>query len=153
MCRATYLQLCPCCRKPFWSSWSWTGGHAVRCSTKQVIALFLEVQWTNSKNMSVVDINRSSLTSTGFWLIYFLKWYKCFLFLIVSSSLTSRAEFPLAIATMDAFGGGDLTISKLRDLCQKKQPKDWVVIFVSYNINCLLFNTLFYMNLTCDDAE
>ncbi|KAI5446879.1 hypothetical protein KIW84_014647 [Lathyrus oleraceus] len=43
---------------------------------------------------------------------------------VLRSSLTSRAEFPLAIATMDAFGGGDLTISKLRDLCQKKQPKD-----------------------------
>ncbi|CAK8531169.1 unnamed protein product [Lathyrus sativus] len=43
---------------------------------------------------------------------------------VLRSSLTSRAEFPLAIATMDGFGGGDLTISKLRNLCQKKQPKD-----------------------------
>ncbi|KAK7303536.1 hypothetical protein RJT34_14443 [Clitoria ternatea] len=37
------------------------------------------------------------------------------------SSLTSRAEFPLANATMDGFGGADLSISKLRNLCQKKQ--------------------------------
>ncbi|XP_058752542.1 CBBY-like protein isoform X1 [Vicia villosa] len=43
---------------------------------------------------------------------------------VLRSSLTSKAEFPLAIATMDGFGGGDLTISKLRNLCQKKQPKD-----------------------------
>lgn len=78
----------------------------------------------SSMNMSLADINRSSLTSTEIWLFYFLKWYKCFLFLIVSCSLTSRAEFPLAIATMDGFGDGDLTISKLRNLCQKKQPKD-----------------------------
>ncbi|GAU50052.1 hypothetical protein TSUD_408480 [Trifolium subterraneum] len=43
---------------------------------------------------------------------------------VLRSSLTSRAEFPLAIATMDGFGGADLTISKLRNLCQKKQPED-----------------------------
>lgn len=43
---------------------------------------------------------------------------------VLRSSLTSRAEFPLAIATVDGFGGADLTISKLRSLCQKKQPKD-----------------------------
>ncbi|CAI8590432.1 unnamed protein product [Vicia faba] len=43
---------------------------------------------------------------------------------VLRSSLTSKAEFPLAIATMDGFGGGDLNISKLRNLCQKKQPKD-----------------------------
>lgn len=43
---------------------------------------------------------------------------------VLRSSLTSRAEFPLALATVDGFGGADLTISKLRSLCQKKQPKD-----------------------------
>ncbi|KAJ1420930.1 Phosphoglycolate phosphatase-like, domain 2 [Sesbania bispinosa] len=43
--------------------------------------------------------------------------------IVIRSSLTSRAEFPLANATMDGFGGADLTISKLRNLC-KKQPKD-----------------------------
>ncbi|PNY00851.1 haloacid dehalogenase-like hydrolase, partial [Trifolium pratense] len=43
---------------------------------------------------------------------------------VLRSSLTSRAEFPLAIATLDGFGGADLTISKLRNLCQKTQPED-----------------------------
>ncbi|KAJ1414421.1 Phosphoglycolate phosphatase-like, domain 2 [Sesbania bispinosa] len=43
--------------------------------------------------------------------------------IVIRSSLTSRAEFPLANATTDGFGGADLTISKLRNLC-KKQPKD-----------------------------
>jgi len=60
-----------------------------------------------------------------------------FLFVIISCSLTSRAEFPLALATMDGFGGADLTISKLRGLCQKKQTKGWMVIFLSCNSNCL----------------
>ncbi|KAL1320559.1 hypothetical protein HN51_065237 [Arachis hypogaea] len=41
---------------------------------------------------------------------------------VLRSSLTSRAEFPLANATMDGFGGPDLTISKLRNICKKKQP-------------------------------
>jgi hypothetical protein len=76
------------------------------------------------------------LSSTEFW-FFFFKWCDCFLFVIVSCSLTSRAEFPLAIATVDGFGGADLTISKLRSLCQKKQPKDWMVIFLSCNSNCL----------------
>ncbi|KAL2341508.1 hypothetical protein Fmac_009448 [Flemingia macrophylla] len=45
---------------------------------------------------------------------------------ILRSSLTSRAEFPLANATMDGFGGADLTISKLRNLCQKNnQMNEW----------------------------
>ncbi|XP_004486444.1 CBBY-like protein [Cicer arietinum] len=43
---------------------------------------------------------------------------------VLRSSLTSRAEFPLAMATMDGFGGADLTIAKLRNLCKKKQPED-----------------------------
>ncbi|KAK7331247.1 hypothetical protein VNO77_25467 [Canavalia gladiata] len=43
---------------------------------------------------------------------------------VLRSSLTSRAEFPLANITMDGFGGADLTVSKLRNLFQKKQPKD-----------------------------
>ncbi|KAK7246109.1 hypothetical protein RIF29_40968 [Crotalaria pallida] len=41
---------------------------------------------------------------------------------VLRSSLTSRAEFPLANATVDGFGGADLTISKLRNLCKKQQP-------------------------------
>ncbi|CAJ1962892.1 unnamed protein product [Sphenostylis stenocarpa] len=44
---------------------------------------------------------------------------------VLRSSLTSRAEFPLANATVDGFGGADLTISKLRNLRPKKvQGKD-----------------------------
>ncbi|KAM1350553.1 hypothetical protein ACFX2F_004495 [Malus domestica] len=34
---------------------------------------------------------------------------------VLRSSLTARAEFPLANAIMDGFGGADLTISKLRN--------------------------------------
>ncbi|KAE8008268.1 hypothetical protein FH972_004797 [Carpinus fangiana] len=34
--------------------------------------------------------------------------------IVLRSSLTTRAEFPSAKATMDGFGGADLTISKLR---------------------------------------
>ncbi|MED6145776.1 hypothetical protein PIB30_028386 [Stylosanthes scabra] len=41
---------------------------------------------------------------------------------VLRSSLTSRAEFPLANATMDSFGSPDLTISRLRNICKKKQP-------------------------------
>ncbi|KAK4270757.1 hypothetical protein QN277_019529 [Acacia crassicarpa] len=41
---------------------------------------------------------------------------------VLRSSLTSRAEFPSANATFDGFGGGDLTISRLRSLCKKKMP-------------------------------
>nr|KYP41044.1 Protein cbbY, chromosomal [Cajanus cajan] len=45
---------------------------------------------------------------------------------VLRSSLTSRAEFPLANATMDGFGGADLTISKLRNLCRKNnQRTEW----------------------------
>ncbi|RDY08981.1 CBBY-like protein, partial [Mucuna pruriens] len=43
---------------------------------------------------------------------------------VLRSSLTSRAEFPLANATMDGFGGADLTISKLRNLCPKNNQRD-----------------------------
>ncbi|XP_029124883.1 uncharacterized protein LOC109819311 isoform X2 [Cajanus cajan] len=42
---------------------------------------------------------------------------------VLRSSLTSRAEFPLANATMDGFGGADLTISKLRNLCRKNNQR------------------------------
>ncbi|KHN14355.1 Protein CbbY, chromosomal [Glycine soja] len=45
---------------------------------------------------------------------------------VLRSSLTSRAEFPLANATMDGFGGADLTISKLRSLRPKNnQRTEW----------------------------
>lgn len=48
------------------------------------------------------------------------------LYFIVSCSLTSRAEFPLANATADGFGGADLTISKLRNIRPKnKQRTEW----------------------------
>ncbi|KAH1208875.1 hypothetical protein GmHk_15G043553 [Glycine max] len=42
---------------------------------------------------------------------------------VLRSSLTSRAEFPLANATMDGFGGADLTISKLRSLRPKNNQR------------------------------
>ncbi|XP_028803175.1 CBBY-like protein isoform X2 [Neltuma alba] len=41
---------------------------------------------------------------------------------VLRSSLTSRAEFPSANAIFDGFGGGDLTISRLRSLCKEKKP-------------------------------
>ncbi|KOM53191.1 hypothetical protein LR48_Vigan09g185000 [Vigna angularis] len=45
---------------------------------------------------------------------------------VLRSSLTSRAEFPLANATVDGFGGADLTISKLRNIRPKnKQRTEW----------------------------
>ncbi|XP_047173416.1 CBBY-like protein isoform X3 [Vigna umbellata] len=42
---------------------------------------------------------------------------------VLRSSLTSRAEFPLANATVDGFGGADLTISKLRNIRPKNKQR------------------------------
>ncbi|XP_014516927.1 CBBY-like protein isoform X1 [Vigna radiata var. radiata] len=42
---------------------------------------------------------------------------------VLRSSLTSRAEFPLANATADGFGGADLTISKLRNIRPKNKQR------------------------------
>ncbi|XP_054800832.1 CBBY-like protein [Prosopis cineraria] len=42
---------------------------------------------------------------------------------VLRSSLTSRAEFPSANAIFDGFGGGDLTISRLRSLSEKEKPR------------------------------
>ncbi|KAE9599166.1 putative HAD-like domain-containing protein [Lupinus albus] len=43
---------------------------------------------------------------------------------VLRSSFTSRAEFPMANAVVDGFGGADLTISKLRNLSMKNKPEN-----------------------------
>lgn len=75
-----------------------------------------------------------------------VSYFQCF-----PRSLTSRAEFPLADATMDGFGGADLTISKLRNLC-KKQPKDWMVILQAA-VPIVEEKMFICMNETCDHAS